>query len=80
MRSATCTDDIKVLELRIIIYDHPNYPHDALHAYPRNRHVDEQNKLKLQELTPEREHEVLKFIDSDKDKRTQLLKYARKQG
>ena len=42
------------------------------HAYPCNCHVDQQNKLKLQELAPEREHEVVKSIDSDKDEHTQL--------
>jgi ATP-dependent DNA helicase PIF1 len=74
VRTATCTEeDIKVLESRIITNDHPNYPHDALHAYPRNSHVDEQNKLKLQQLAPEREHDVIKSIDKDKDKHTQLL-------
>ena len=37
--------------------------------------MDEQNQLKLQELAPEREHEVIKSIDKDKDKdkHTQLL-------
>ena len=35
--------------------------------------MDDQNKLKLQELAPEREHEVIKSIDKDKDKHTQLL-------
>ena len=35
--------------------------------------VDERNKLKLQELAPEREHEIIKSIDKDKDKHTQLL-------
>ena len=44
-----------------------------IHAYLRNRHVDEQNKLKLQQLASEREHEVIKSIDKDKDKHTQLL-------
>ena len=73
VRTATCTEDIKVLKSRTIKYDHPNYPHDALHAYPRNYHVDERNKLKLQELAPEREHEIIKSIDKDKDKHTQLL-------
>ena len=73
VRTATCTEeDIKVLESRTITDDHPNYPHDALHAYPCN-HVDERNKLKLQELAPEREHEIIKSIDKDKDKHTQLL-------
>ena len=74
VRTATYTaEDIKVLESRTITDDHPNYPHDALHAYPRNHHVDEQNKLKLQEIAPEEQHEIIKFIDKDKDKHTQLL-------
>ena len=74
VRTATCSDkDIKILESRTITDDHPNYPHDALHAYPRNQDVDEQNKLKLQELAPGSEHEVIKSIDKDKDKHTQLL-------
>ena len=64
---------MKVLESRVITDDHPNYPHDALHAYPRNHHVDEQNKLKLQKLAPEEQHEVIKSIDHDKDKHTQRL-------
>ena len=77
MRTATCTEeDIKVLESRIITDDHPNYPHDALHAYPSNCHVDDKNKLKLQELAPEREHEVIKSINKDRDKHTQLLKLS----
>ena len=45
VRTATCTDeDIKVLESRVITDDHPGYPHDALHVYARNAHVDDQNK------------------------------------
>jgi hypothetical protein len=72
--TATGTEkDIKMLESRKIKNDHPNNPHDALHAYPRNSHVDEQNKMKLKELTPEREHEIIKSIDKDKDKHTQML-------
>ena len=48
VRTATCTeDDIKVLESRVITDDHPGYPQSALHVYPRNCHVDEQNKVKL---------------------------------
>ena len=43
VRTATCTDeDIKILESRIITDDHPGYPHDALHVYARNAHVDDQ--------------------------------------
>ena len=61
------------LESRTVTDDHPNYPHDTLHAYPRSRHVDQQSKLKLHELAPEREHEIIKSINSDKDKHTQLL-------
>ena len=73
MRTATCTDeDIKVLESRIITDNHPGYPHDALHVYARNAHVDDQNKLKLKELAPE-QHVVIKAIDNTKDKHTQLL-------
>ena len=38
VRTATCTkEDIKVLESRIISDNHPNYPHEALHAYPHNK-------------------------------------------
>ena len=67
VRTATCTqEDIKVLESRVITDDHPNYPHDALHAYPRNHHVDKQNKLKLRKLAPEDQHEVIKSIDHDR--------------
>ena len=74
VRTATCTDeDIKVLESRTITDDHPDYSRDVLHAYPRNCHVDKQNKLKLQELAPEEEHVVIKSIDKDKDKHTYLL-------
>ena len=74
VRTATCTEeDIKVLESRVITDDHPDYPHDVLHAYPRNQHVDEKNKLKLRELAPEQQHEVIKSIDHDKDKHTQML-------
>ena len=35
--------------------------------------MDEQNKLKLQQLAPETEHEIIKSIDKDEDKHTQLL-------
>ena len=46
--NSTCSDeDIKVIESRTIKDDHPGYPNDALHVYPRNNHVDDQNKLKL---------------------------------
>ena len=48
-----------MLESRIITDDHPYYSHDPLHAYPRNCHVDDKNKLKLQEFAPEREHEII---------------------
>ena len=71
VRTATCTeDDIKVLESRVITVDHPGYPHSALHVYPRNCHVDEQNKVKLKDLA---QHVVIKAIDKTKDKHTQLL-------
>ena len=74
MRIATCTDeDIKVLESRIITDDHPGYPHDALHVYARNAHVDDQNKLNLRQLAQEQQHVFIKAIDSTKDKHTQLL-------
>ena len=56
----------------MITDDHPDYPHDVLHAYPRNQNVDEKNKLKLQEIAPE-EQQVIKSIDHDKDKHTQML-------
>ena len=73
VHTATCTDeDIKVLESRVITDDHPGYPHDALHVYARNAHVDDQTKLKLRELAPE-QHVVIKAIDNTKDKHTQLL-------
>ena len=36
-------------------------------------HVDKQNKLKLHELAPEEQHKVIKSVDKDKDKHTQLL-------
>ena len=35
----------------------------TLMMYPCNWHVDEQNKLKLRELAPEEQHEVIKSID-----------------
>ena len=35
--------------------------------------MNEQNKLKLRKLAPEDQHEVIKSIDHDKDKHTQLL-------
>jgi hypothetical protein len=55
VHTASCTEeDINVLESRTITNDHQNYLHDALHAYPRNSHLDEQNKLKLKERAPER--------------------------
>ena len=72
--TASCTqEDIKVLESRVITDDHPDYPHDVLHTYPRNQNVDEKNKLKLQEIAPEEQHEVIKSIDRDKDEHTQML-------
>ena len=40
---------------------------------PRNQHVDELNKLKLQELALEVGHMVMNSIDKDKDKHIQLL-------
>ena len=74
VRTATYTDeDINILESRIITDDHPDYPHDALHVYARNAHVDDQKKLKLKELVPEQQHVVIKAIDNTKDKHTQLL-------
>ena len=69
--ATTCTEDIEVLESRTIKDNYPDYPNDAFHVYPRNRHVDDQNKLKLHELAPE-EHVIIKAIDSAKDKHTQL--------
>ena len=69
VRTATCKEDIKILESRTITDDHPDYPHDALHAYPWNQHIiDEKNRLKLLELAPEDEHIVIRLIDKDKDK------------
>ena len=74
IRTAICVEeDIKVLESRTIKDNYPDYPNNALHVYPRNRHVDDQNKLKLHELAPEEQHVVIKAIDSAKDKHTQLL-------
>ena len=74
IHTATCTEeDIKVLESRTIKDDHPDYPHDALHVYPWNSHVDDQNNLKLQELATEEQHVVIKAIDNTKDKHTQML-------
>ena len=71
VRTATYTkEDIKVLKSRTIDDNHPDYPHDVLHAYPRNQHVD---KLKLQELAPEDEHVLIKSIDKEKHKHTQIL-------
>ena len=64
-------EDIKVLESRTITNDHPDYPHDVLHTYPCNIHVEEQDKLKVRELASE-EHMVIKSIDKDKDKHTCL--------
>ena len=49
-----------------------DYPNDALHVYPCN-HVDDQNKIKLHELAPSDQHIVIKAIDCNKDKHTQLL-------
>ena len=74
VRTATCTKaDIKLLESRAITDDHPNYPHDVLHAYPRNQQLDKQNKKKLQQLAPEEQHEIIKSIDNSKDKHTKQL-------
>ena len=71
VRIATCPEeDIKVLESTD---DHQDYAHDALHTYPHNQHVNKRNQLKLHELAPEEEYEVIKSIDKDKDKHTQLL-------
>ena len=79
--SSTCTkEDIKVLESRNITDDHPDYPHDALHTFPRNQHVNKRNQLKLHELAPEEEHEIIKSIDKDKDKHTQLLNFRMPEG
>ena len=35
--------------------------------------MDEKNKLKLKDIAPEEQHEVIKSIDHDKDKHTQML-------
>ena len=40
--------------------------------FMRNQHVDAKNKLKLQEIAPEEQQEVIKSIDHDKDKHTQM--------
>ena len=64
-----------MLESGNIKDNYPEYPHDALHVYPRNPHVDVQKKLKLQELAPEEQHVVIKAIDNTKDKHTQLLNF-----
>ena len=62
-----------MLESRTIKDNHPGYPNDALHVYPCNNHVDDQNKLKLHELAPEEQHVIIKAIDSTKDNHTKLL-------
>ena len=65
IRTATCTEEhIKVLE-STIKDDHPDYLHDALHVYPRNPHVDDQNKMKLQELASEEQLVVIKAINTE---------------
>ena len=53
-----------MLESRTIKDDHPDYPHDAVHVYPHNPHMDNQNKSKLQELGPEEQHVVIRAIDN----------------
>ena len=65
--------DIQSLQLRDITDDHPNYPHEALHVYAHNKHVDEQNMLKLNELCSVQHQESITAIDVDQDHHTQLL-------
>ena len=36
IRTATCTEDITVLESRIIADNYPDYPNNSLHVCPRN--------------------------------------------
>ena len=67
--TATCTEEKWIT----VKDDHPDYRHNALHVYPWNPHVDDQNKLKLQELAPEDQHVVIKAIDNTKDKHIQML-------
>ena len=42
-------------------------------AYPRNKHVDKQNELKLHQLAPKDQQVIIKAIDQTKDKHTQLI-------
>jgi len=43
-------EDIPMLQLRVSSPEHPDYPHDALHLFSDNKHVDQYNHRKLQTL------------------------------
>ena len=51
VRTASCTsDDIAVLESRVVSPDSPDYPSEALHVYKLNADVDEHNDHMLRRI------------------------------
>ena len=51
VRTASCTsDDIAVLESRVVSPDSPDYPSEALHVYKLNADVDEHNDHMLRKI------------------------------
>ena len=51
VRTASCTsDDIAVLESRVVSPDSPDYPSEALHVYKLNADVDEHNNHMLRRI------------------------------
>ena len=51
VRTASCTsEDIAVLESRVVSPDSPDYPTEALHVYKLNADVDEYNDCMLKKI------------------------------
>ena len=74
VRKAECTDsDLDVLRSRACEESDPAYPHEAVHVYPLNKDVDEDNIRKLNRLAPEDQHVVIHAKDCTKDKHTRQL-------
>ena len=62
-----------VLRSRACEESDPAYPHEAVHVYPLNKDVDEDNIRKLNRLAPEDQHVVIHAKDCTKDKHTRQL-------
>ena len=74
VRKNECTsEDLHLLESRLIQDDDPEYPHSALHVYRLNRDVDEDNIKKLNSLAPKDQQVTVVAIDNTKEKNTRQL-------